>query len=213
MSRIEQIIVELEDYIEDCKPIPLSSTRIAVNRDEINEYIRELRLKTPDEIKKYQKLISNKEAILADAKNQAEQMIKAARVHTEELINEHEIMQQAIEQANEVIADASKQAQQIVDRAVADADNIRLNALRYTDDMLANLQMIIEHSIEESKSKYESLINSLNKDLNVVTANRNELRPQEPKSESAEANAEEELAASVKEAMQDSEADDDGYNS
>lgn len=212
MSRIEQIIVELEDYIEDCKPIPLSSTRIAVNRDEINEYIRELRLKTPDEIKKYQKLISNKEAILADAKNQAEQMIKAARVHTEELINEHEIMQQAIEQANEVIADASKQAQQIVDRAVADADNIRLNALRYTDDMLANLQMIIEHSIEESKSKYESLINSLNKDLNVVTANRNELRPQEPKSESAEANAEEELAASVKEAMQDSEADDDGYN-
>ena len=103
MSRIEQIIGEIEDYISSCKAVPLSNTKIYVNKEDMEELIRELRLKTPDEIKKYQKLISNKDAILKDAREQAEQMIKAAQVHTEELINEHEIMQRAIEQANAVI--------------------------------------------------------------------------------------------------------------
>lgn len=196
MSRIEQIISEIEDYIASCKLIPLSSTKIAVNKEELDELIRELRLKTPDEIKKYQKLISNKDAILMDAREQAERMIKEARVQTEELINEHEIMQRAVEQANAVIADASAKAQQIVDRAVQDASNIRLGAIQYTDDMLGNLQMIIEHSLENNKAKYEALISSLNKDLNIVVSNRKELRP-----ESEEVEAEEALAANVKEMM------------
>lgn len=202
MSRIEQIISEIEDYISSCKPIPLSSTKIAVNKEELDELIRELRLKTPDEIKKYQKLISNKNAILADAKEQADRMIAEAQVHTEELINEHEIMQRAVEQANAVIADASAKAQMIVDQAVEDASNIRLGAIQYTDDMLANLQMIIEHSIENNRSKYDALMASLNKDLNIVVSNRKELRP-----EPEEVAAEEELAANVKEVMDDGEED------
>lgn len=196
MSRIEQIISEIEDYIASCKPIPLSSTKIAVNKEELDELIRELRLKTPDEIKKYQKLISNKDAILMDAKEQADRMIREAQVQTEELINEHEIMQRAIEQANAVIADASAKAQQIVDRAVEDAGNIRLGAIQYTDDMLGNLQMIIEHSLENNKAKYDALISSLNKDLHIVVSNRKELRP-----EPEEVAAEEALAANVKEMM------------
>ncbi len=196
MSRIEQIISEIEDYIASCKPVPLSSTKIAVNKEELDELIRELRLKTPDEIKKYQKLISNKDAILMDAKEQADRMIREAQVQTEELINEHEIMQRAIEQANAVIADASAKAQQIVDRAVEDAGNIRLGAIQYTDDMLGNLQMIIEHSLENNKAKYDALISSLNKDLNIVVSNRKELRP-EPEAVAAE----EALAANVKEMM------------
>ena len=92
-SRIEQVIDEIEEYIEGCKPKFMSSTEIIVNKDEIDELLRELRMKTPDEIKRYQKIISNKEAILNDAKAKAEALINEATVHTNELINEHEIMQ------------------------------------------------------------------------------------------------------------------------
>ena len=63
-SRIEQIIQEIEEYVDSCKFQPLSTTKIVVNKEEIEEYLRELRLKTPDEIKRYQKIISNKDAIL-----------------------------------------------------------------------------------------------------------------------------------------------------
>ena len=56
-SRIEQIIGEIEEYVESCKFQPLSTTKIVVNKEEIEELLRELRLKTPDEIKRYQKII------------------------------------------------------------------------------------------------------------------------------------------------------------
>ena len=66
-SRIEQIIEEIEEYIDGCKYQALSSSKIIVNKDELEELLNELRSKTPEEIKRYQKIISNKEAILADA--------------------------------------------------------------------------------------------------------------------------------------------------
>ena len=61
-SRIEQIIEEIEEYVDSCKFQPLSSTKIVVNKEELEELLRELRMKTPDEIKRYQKIISNKDA-------------------------------------------------------------------------------------------------------------------------------------------------------
>lgn len=52
-SRIEQIIEEIEEeFVESCKYQPLSS-KIVVNKEELEELLRELRLKTPDEIKRY----------------------------------------------------------------------------------------------------------------------------------------------------------------
>ena len=63
MSKIEQIITEIEEYIDNCKFQPLSTSKIIVNKDEIDELLAELRLRTPDEIKKYQKIIANKDAI------------------------------------------------------------------------------------------------------------------------------------------------------
>ena len=56
-SRIEQIIEEIEEYVESCKYQPLSTTKIVVNKEELEELLRELRMKTPDEIKRYQKII------------------------------------------------------------------------------------------------------------------------------------------------------------
>ena len=66
-SKMEQIIEEIEEYIDGCKFQPLSSTKIIVNKEELEELIAELRAKTPEEVKRYQKIISNKEAMKLDA--------------------------------------------------------------------------------------------------------------------------------------------------
>jgi len=142
-SRIEQLIDEIEEYIDSCKYQPLSNSKILVNKEEIDELLRELRMKTPDEIKRYQKIISNKEAILNDARTKAEALINEATVHTNELINEHEIMQQAYAQANEVVTLATHQAQEILDNATMEANNVKAAAVQYTDEMLANLENLI----------------------------------------------------------------------
>ena len=178
-SRIEQLIDEIEEYIDNCKYQPLSNSKIIVNKDEIDDLLRELRQKTPEEIKRYQKIISNKEAILNDAREKAQALINEATEHTTELINEHEIMQQAYAQANEVVMIATKQAQDILDNATNDANNIRMSAIAYTDDMLKNLEASLTGAIETSKARSESLIGALQGFLDIVTANRAELVPEQ----------------------------------
>lgn len=174
-SKIEQIIDEIEDYIENCKFQPFSSEKIIVNKEELEELLSELRLKTPDEIKKYQKIINNKEAIITDAKERADAMLQEATAHITELVSEHEIMQQAYKQANEVVDEASRQAQEILDAATNDANNIRMGAMQYTDDSLANIQNIMSYAMQEITERYNALMNSMSNALDVVNANRSEL--------------------------------------
>ena len=166
-SRIEQIIDDIDEFIESCKFQPLSTTKIIVNKEEIDELLRELRLKTPDEIKRYQKIISNKDAILEDAQAKAQ-----------ELVTQHEIMQKAYAQANDTINAANKQAQEILDSATQDANSIRLSAITYTDDMMANIGSVLNQTLEDAGGKYKGFIEALQSCLEVVNHNRQELAPQ-----------------------------------
>ena len=178
-SRIEQIIEEIEEYIDrDCKFQPLSQTKIIVNKEHMDELPRELRMKTPDEIKRYQKIIANRDAILADAKAKADAMIEEAQVQTTELVSEHEIMQQAYAQANEIVTQATAQAQEIIDKATQDSNEIRMSAIRYTDEMLENLEKIMSHTIDQAGTKYNNFINSIQSCYDIVNKNRMELSPQ-----------------------------------
>lgn len=198
-SNIDQIIEEIEDYIEGCKFQPLSSTKIIVNKDEIEELISDLRKKTPEEVKRYQKIISNQEAILADAKAKAETIISQANIQKDELVREHQIMQQAYEQANEVVAIAQKQAQEIMDTATNDANEIRMGAIAYTDNMLRAIEEILEQSQSIFRTNFSQLNTSLQKTLEVVSANRAELVPQEAVSEPEVAQPNEAMQATPEE--------------
>ena len=175
MSRIEQLIGEIEEYIDSCKFQPLSSTKILVNKEELEELLVELRLRIPDEIKQYQKIISNQEAIINEAHTQANAILADATAQTNELVNEHEIMQKAYAEANRVVEEAQQQAQAIVDSAAVDANSIRQGAIDYTDDMLRSLQTIMSHTMEESRRHLEAFNASLQSTYEIVTANRNEL--------------------------------------
>ncbi len=177
-SRIEQIIEEIEEYIDSCKFQPLSTTKIVVNKEELEELLRELRLKTPDEIKRYQKIISNKDAILADAQAKADSIVANAEAKAKELVSQHEVMQQAYAQANDTINKANHEAQGILDSATQDANNIRMSAITYTDDMLANVGNILGTTIDDVGSRYNALMTSLQGAFNTVKQNRQELSPQ-----------------------------------
>ena len=179
MSKIEQIITEIEEYIDNCKFQPLSTTKIVVNKDDIDELLADLRLRTPDEIKKYQKIIANKDAILNDAKERSEAMIAEATAHINQLVSEHEIMQKAYNEANQIIEQAQQQAQDILGNATNEANDLRTRAMQYTDDILANVQSILSTGMDSFEHAQSEMMTSLNSSLNVVVESRKELGGQD----------------------------------
>ena len=214
INKIEQIITDIENYIANSKNRLFSSTQVIVNREEMEEMLQELRRKTPDEIKQYQKIIANKDAILADAadraqtmKAEAEQQAKAlleqAAVEHNQMISEHEIMLRAHARADEFVNMAVNKAQGIIDNATLEANALKDAANQYMDDVLAHLSKIISsasqsatnnytRSLQSTQDSYEKLISSLNEYQNVIQDNINQLHPApEPEPEEVPEAAEE----------------------
>ena len=76
MNRYENRLEELEQYIEDCKMVPLSKNMIFADKELLLQDINGLRVETPDELKKYQKILNNRDSIINDAKEQADKILK-----------------------------------------------------------------------------------------------------------------------------------------
>ena len=187
MSKIEQIIEDIEVYIDGCKYQTLSNTKIIVNRNELGEFIEELKEAIPEEIKQYQRIIANRDAILKDAQERAddtmrnaqdksEEIIQKANEMTANLVSEHEIMQQAYKEANQIIEEATEKAGKILDRATTEANEMKRAAMQYTDGSLASIQEILSSTIEDMTVKHDALIRSLESSLDITTQNRMELR-------------------------------------
>ena len=124
MSRIEQLIGEIEEYIDSCKFQPLSNSKIIVNKEEMEELLVELRLRVPEEIKKYQKIISQQDAILSDAKvqdaqNQADSIVNNA------VADADQIRSNAIRYTDEMLASLET----IISRSLENA-SLHLNELK-----------------------------------------------------------------------------------
>ncbi len=204
-SNIQQLIEDMENYIDtQSKPAAFSSNKIVINRDELEQYLSDLRETTPDEIRRYQKMLANKEAILADAHAKADQIVAQAQIKTDELVSEHQIMQQAYAQANQVVMIATKDAEEILNKANADANEIRMSAIRYTDDLLASVQAILGSSLDVARTRNESFIQKLSGILDQVDQNREALRPDQVVAPEETAPAAEPVAAAPEDAEDDS---------
>lgn len=210
MSRIEQSIEDIYEFIENCKMQPLSSTKVVVPKDELYDLLDELRMRTPDEIKRYKKVIANREAILADAEKKVEAMMDEARQQTDSLINNSEIMQKAYYQANEVVSNATAEATRILELANQEADQVRFNALEYANELLKVAETALSNSYQQSSQKYQELMTCLKQNLDIVIANRAELGVDTMKNGEA-ATSEEQVDALVN-GMEKEKQNGDEYN-
>lgn len=174
-NRIEQVIGDIEEYIDGCKMQAFSNTKIVVDRTQIEEFLDELRQYTPEEVKKYQRMLNNRDKILADAKKKASEVEEKAQAYADHMVSESQITKLAYEKANEILTSAQQEAQRIIEAAQDEADAVRGGALAYTNDMLDNLRSILSGTIDDCQNRYSALISSLTAHQNIVIQNQQEL--------------------------------------
>ena len=141
-SRIEQAIDEIYNYVEDCKPSKLYPNKVVVERGELYDLLDELRLCAPEEIKRYQKIINNREGILNEAQQRAEDMLTQAQQQTAQLLDQNEIVQTAYQRAEEIMKQATEEAKRLVNAAQEESEQMRRASLAYTNDLLAEAQQL-----------------------------------------------------------------------
>lgn len=137
---IEQLIDALEDKIEGCLTIPIWGRGI-IDKDELLDFISDIRVKFPDEMKQAKWVKEERARIISDAQKEAAAIVKAAEDKIALMVNEHDITQQAYAKANE-----------IVDNAQSNAREIRIGANQYADDVLRALEDELFRTAETIKA-------------------------------------------------------------
>lgn len=175
---IEDVLNEIEDFLDSCKTSALSSNKVILPRDEFDELFGDLKVKIPAEIDRCKKIMRNKEAILMDARKTADGMIAQANQQVNLMLSETEIMNQANQKAYETVEMARAQANDIINQATAEANEIRLGSMQYTNDIMMGIRNYVEATMEAERANYENLLTTLNNEYVVVNANLDEIQNQ-----------------------------------
>ena len=104
---IFELLETLEDIIEKSRNVPFSSKGI-VDKEEMLDLIKEIRLKLPDELKQAKWVKEERQRILVEAQKEADGIVKEAENRIISMIDEHEITRKAYEQKKEIIENANE---------------------------------------------------------------------------------------------------------
>lgn len=175
-SKIELIVEEIDQYLtEECKPHPLMKSKIIVDREQMEYFLSELKLKTPTEIKRFKRFLDNKDAILEDAQSKADAMLADANANVQKLVSDHEVVQMAQAEADAIIAEAQQRAEQLVRAAEKEANELKESSWAYVKESLGNLQILIGNTIQTVDSKMTGFIDSLQNYYSIIEDNRIEI--------------------------------------
>lgn len=175
---IEDVMNEIEDFLNSCKTAALSSNKVVVPRDEFDELFGDLKVKIPAEIDRCKKIMRNKEAILMDARKTADGIIAQASEQADQMISETEIMAQANQRAYETVEMARVQANEMLAQAAAESNELRLGSMQYTNDIMMGIRNYVEATMEAERANYENLLQALYNDYMMANANLEEIQGQ-----------------------------------
>lgn len=128
----EQDTSELLEHLENCvisaRSMPFSNSCI-VDREEMMVLIGMIRESLPAELKQAKWLLEQNRQLIAEARKEAENMIREAETRMASMIDEHEITIQA-----------NQQAAQTIEAANSSARMIRSGAMEYARKRLSDLE-------------------------------------------------------------------------
>ena len=143
---IETMLENLEEVLEEGMSVPLSGGKRMVDVDSARDIIDDIRINMPQEILQAKAIVQDRAQILAKAKKEAEEMVRAAEERARKLLDKEEIVRQAEEKAKTILSEANQQATEL-----------RTTVTRYCDNMMATTQEQLQKSFNEIKLVRDNL--------------------------------------------------------
>ena len=142
---ILQLIDRLEELFNDGKPIPFTHN-VSVDEDRMLDIIDQMRIAIPEEVKKAQQLLSQRDRVMAQAQEESNRTLDLAREKAVGLIKKDNVVQEA-----------ERRAEQILAQARADTEATRQDADEYVVETLSRLQDELTRSLNQVNNGIRAL--------------------------------------------------------
>ncbi len=143
---ILSLVDQLEELFNASRPIPLTNN-VVVDEDSMLDIIDQLRVAVPEEVKRAQKLLAERDRTLAQAQEEAKRTVQLARDKSEGLL-----------ERDSIVEAAESRSDQIKDQALLDAEATRREADDYVLESLTNLEMELERYLNQVRNGIRSLM-------------------------------------------------------
>lgn len=148
---ILHLIDRLEELFNESHSIPFTHN-VIVDEDRMLDLIDQMRVAIPEEVKKAQQLLAQRDRLIAQAQEEANRTLALAREKSEQMVERDSIVQSA-----------QARAELIVDKIRADADITRLEADKYVIDTLTHLEMELDRLLNQVRNGIYTLQNQQSK--------------------------------------------------
>src|SRR3954466_15659209 len=131
------LIDKLDDLVHNAKQVPLTD-QVRVDKEEIYDILDQMRATIPEEIKQARWIVKERQEMLAEAKREAERIVKEARERQAQMVSQQEVTRNAERAAEEIIEDARGREREV---RRGRGGEVRLGAEDYADEILNTLEV------------------------------------------------------------------------
>jgi cell division septum initiation protein DivIVA len=141
---IDALLERLENNVISARAVPFSDNCM-VDREEMLVLITMIRDELPGELKQAKWLLEQNRQLIAEARKEAENIMRDAEARMSRMIDEHEITQKARLQANDLMEKANQAAQKIR----AGAMEYARKRLSEIEEQLTGMLMTVQRNKKE----------------------------------------------------------------
>ena len=137
---ILHLIDRLEELFNESRPIPFTHN-VIVDEDRMLDLIDQMRVAIPDEVKKAQQLLAQRDRILAQAQEEVNRTLALAREKSDQLV-----------ERDSIVEAAKSRSDQIIEQAQLDIIAMRREADVYVLETLTRLEMEMDRSLTQIRN-------------------------------------------------------------
>ncbi len=142
---ILHLVDRLEELFNESRSVPFTHS-VIVDEDRMLDIIDQMRVSIPEEIKKAQQLLAQRDRILAQSQEEANRTLQLAREKSEQMVEKDGIVQAAHARSEQIIAQGRAEAE----KQKHDADD-------YVLDTLQNLEAEMERILGQVRNGVHAL--------------------------------------------------------
>ncbi len=148
-KRVEDLILELQDMVNDAKAVPMSrDKKVIISGDRIFDILDEIEDNLPTEISVAKNIVADRDAIIEEARRNADEIIRQAEERRKIMVSQHEVTLAAEAKAKDIMADAKKKSVEMHKAANSYVEDI----MRRTDESITSYAQEIRKARQNLKS-------------------------------------------------------------
>ena len=143
-KHIDDILAALYDMVQDARSLPLAADKCILERDKVLDMLDEVMGQMPSELKSARTIVEQNAELVAQARREAETIVRKAQEEAERLIAKEAIYEEAKRRCADMVEQTKKQI-----------GNLRKVSNEYMDDALRRTEEAIAQSLDEVKQTRE----------------------------------------------------------